>query len=164
MPVTAPVADHPLFLDPESLYAVSVLANRNRVDVDGYAGVLFDILEAGGASQDKARPGDENLGDYLGSYNLHPWGGEDLVFRWKDGLAIVSLPTMDPVGNMTLLKHVEGDRFQTIRSDGQPGYELLFQRDDSGRVSTCPTTRCPGPKCRSELIRELSDRELPDRE
>jgi len=124
-----------LFLDPESLYAVSVLANRNRVDVDGYASVLFDILEAGGASPDTARPGEENLGDYLGSYNMHPWGGEDLVFRWKDGLAIVSLPTMDPVGNMTLLKHLEGDRFQTIRSDGQPGYELRFQRDDSGRVS-----------------------------
>jgi len=57
------------------------------------------------------------------------------VFRWKDGLAIVSLPTMDPVGDMVLLKHLEGDRFQTIRSDEQPGYELLFQRDDSGRVA-----------------------------
>jgi CubicO group peptidase (beta-lactamase class C family) len=125
-----------LFLDPQSLYAVSVLANRNRVDVDGYAKVIFDILEADDApSPDKSQPENENLGDYLGSYDSQPWDGEELVFRWKDGLAIVSLPTMEPVENLVLLKHIGGDRFRTIRSDDQPGHELVFQRDEQGRVS-----------------------------
>ncbi len=126
-----------LFLDPQSLYAVSVLANRNRVDVDGYATVLFDILEAGGsvASAENSGPHDDGLDDFPGSYNLAPWDGEDLVFRWKDGLAIVSLPTMEPVKNMVLLKHVEGDRFRTIRSDDEPGHELVFRRDDSGKIT-----------------------------
>lgn len=56
---------------------------------------------------------------------------------WKvaRGLAIVSLPTMEPVKNMVLLKHVEGDRFRTIRSDDEPGHELLFRRDDSGKIT-----------------------------
>ena len=126
-----------LFLDPQSLYAVSVLANRNRVDVDGYARVLFDILEAGGsaASTENSGSHDDGLDDFPGSYNLAPWDGEDLVFRWKDGLAIVSLPTMEPVKNMVLLKHVEGDRFRTVRSDDEPGHELVFRRDESGKVT-----------------------------
>ena len=122
-----------LFLDPQSLYAVSVLANRNRVDVDGYARVLFDILEAGGSANSKPR--DDGLDDFPGNYNLAPWDGEDLVFRWKDGLAIVSLPTMDPVKNMVLLKRVEGDRFQTVRSNDEPGHDLVFRRDESGKIT-----------------------------
>jgi CubicO group peptidase (beta-lactamase class C family) len=125
-----------LFLDPQSLYAVSVLANRNRVDVDGYAKVIFDILEASGApSEDIDLPENGNLDDYLGSYDSRPWDGEELVFRWKDGLAVVSLPTMEPVENMVLLKHIEGDRFHTIRSNEQPGHEVVFQRDSSGKIT-----------------------------
>jgi hypothetical protein len=42
---------------------------------------------------------------------------------------------MDPVENLVLLKHIGGDRFRTIRSDDQPGHELVFQRDEQGRVS-----------------------------
>ncbi|HEY5774494.1 MAG TPA: serine hydrolase [Xanthomonadales bacterium] len=126
-----------LFLDPQSLYAVSVLANRNGVNVDGYAGVIFDILEAGGAApeaeKDVAR--DTALDDFTGSYNQAPWYGEDLVFRWKDGLAVVTLPTMEPVKNMTRLKHIEGDRFRTIRSDDTLGHEFIFRRDASGKVT-----------------------------
>jgi CubicO group peptidase (beta-lactamase class C family) len=126
-----------LFLDPQSLFAVSVLANRNGVDVDGYAGVIFDILEAGGAASaaENGAPQDDGLEDFVGSYNQAPWYGEDMVFRWKDGLAMVTLPSMDPVKNMTLLKHVEGDRFRTIRSDDNPGHELVFGRDASGKVT-----------------------------
>jgi CubicO group peptidase (beta-lactamase class C family) len=123
-----------LFLDPQSLYAVSVLANRNRVDVDGYAVAIFDIIEADGAPSAQSADSD-GLDEYTGSYDLQPWSGEDMVFRWKDGLAIVSLPSMTPVDDMVQLKRLGGDRFQTIRSDGQPGYELLFQRDENGRVS-----------------------------
>jgi CubicO group peptidase (beta-lactamase class C family) len=124
-----------LYLDPVSKYAVSILANRNNVEVDGYATTVFDILEAGGApSAQDDQPVDDGLGGYIGSYDLHPWGGEDMVFRWKDGLAMTYLPTMNPLEGMTLLKRIEGDRFHTVLSDGQPGYEVEFQRDDSGKV------------------------------
>jgi CubicO group peptidase (beta-lactamase class C family) len=125
-----------LFLDPQSLFAVSMLANRNRVDVDGYARVVLDILEAGGEpTQMRTEPADDGFGEFIGSYDQQPWDGEELVFRWKDGLAVVTLPSMNPVENMVLLKHIEGDRFQTIRDDGQPGYEMVFQRDGEGRVT-----------------------------
>jgi len=125
-----------LFLDPLSQYAVAMMSNRNAVNVDGYATVILDILEAGGEPP-AATPEseDDGMGDYLGSYDMRPWGGESLVFRWKAGLALTYLPTMDPLGDMTMLERIEGDRFHTVRSDGEPGHEVVFGRDASGTVS-----------------------------
>ena len=123
-----------LFLDPLSKVAVAVMANRNRVDVDGYAGAIFDILDGGGTVEDKAQV--DNLDDFTGSYDLSPWDGEEMVFRWKNSLAVVSVPTMSPMDSMTELKHIEGDRFHTIRGDdGQPGHEVHFIRGDDGKVT-----------------------------
>lgn len=58
-----------------------------------------------------------------------------MVFQWKDGLAVISLPTSDPLGSMELLKHVEGDVFRWVRSDEQPGHEVTFTRNESGLVT-----------------------------
>ena len=127
-----------LYLDPVSQYAVVIMANRNKVDVSGYAAIVFDILEAGGApaADDSEPPAiDIDFDAYIGSYDWRPWDGEDIVFRWKDGLAMVTLPTMDPVENMVLLKHIEGDQFHTIRDDEQAGHEVVFRRDESGQVT-----------------------------
>jgi CubicO group peptidase (beta-lactamase class C family) len=122
-----------LYTDPVGRVAVSMMANRNRVDVDGYAAAVFDILDGGGTTDDEPQTG--NLAEYVGSYDLSPWDSEIMVFRWKDGLAMISVPTMDPAGSMTLLDHFEGDRFRTVRSDGEPGHEVRFLRGDEGAVS-----------------------------
>ena len=127
-----------LYLDPVSQYAVITMANRNRVDVSGYAAIIFDILEAGGASgadNSESSAIAVDLDAFIGSYDLRPWNGEEMVFRWKDGLAMVILPTMDPLENMVLLKHIEGDRFHTVRKDEQAGHEVVFRRDKSGQVT-----------------------------
>lgn len=138
-----------LFLDPVSKYAVITMANRNMTDVDGYAATVFDILDAGGTPQ---RDQGENasiassLDDFIGSYDARPWHGEDLVVRWKDSLALVSLPTRTPVEDLVQLKHVEGDRFRTVRSDGQAGHEVVFRRDDSGQVTHVAYHRVEWPR------------------
>lgn len=114
------------------------MANRNHVDVSGYAAIVFDILEADGAREtdDSVAPAiAAALDAYVGSYDWHPWDGEDLVFRWKDSLAMVTLPTMDPIGKMVMLEHIDGDRFHTVRKDEQAGHEVVFRRDAPGQVS-----------------------------
>jgi CubicO group peptidase (beta-lactamase class C family) len=123
-----------LFVDPEGGTAVSVLANRNRVDVDGYAVAILDILDATVGSEDDTEK-TIDLDPYIGSYDLSPWDGEDLVFRWQGGLAIASLPNMNPLDSMTMLRHIEGDRFRTIRNNGDDGHEIRFVRDASGQVT-----------------------------
>lgn len=47
---------------------------------------------------------------------------------------------LDPVSRyavitMVKLKHAEGDRFHTVRSDGEPGHEVRLRRDSDGKVS-----------------------------
>jgi hypothetical protein len=111
------------------------MANRNNANVNSYASTILDILEAGGTEEHAKEHTGPDLADYVGSYDVRPWSGEDMVFKWKDGLAIISLPTMDPLGDMELLQHVESDSFHWIRSDGQPGHEIAFIRNESGQVS-----------------------------
>jgi CubicO group peptidase (beta-lactamase class C family) len=126
-----------LFLDPLSRNAVAVMSNRNGANVWGYARVIMDILEAGGDQADgEAESGADtaDFSEYIGSYDLTPWGGENLVFRWQEALAIVSLPTMDPLGNLVRMRHVEGDLFRTVRSDEEPGHEILFRRNEAGEI------------------------------
>jgi CubicO group peptidase (beta-lactamase class C family) len=122
-----------LYLDPVDKVAVVMMANRNRVSVDGYAAAVYDILDGGGTSD--AEPQAANLDDYVGSYDLSPWDGEEMVFRWKDGLAVISVPTTSPMNSLTVLKHVEGDRFHTVRDDDQPGHEIRFVRAADGKVT-----------------------------
>ncbi len=127
-----------LYLEPVSQYAVVTMANRNRVDVDGYAETIFDILEAGGtvdADKSDSSISITGLDDYVGSYDSRPWDGEEMVFRWNEGLAMLALPTMDPIENMVRLKHIDGDRFHTIRSDDEAGHEVVFRRDATGAVT-----------------------------
>ncbi len=76
-----------------------------------------------------------DLAPYLGTYSVQPWGGETAAVRWKGGLALLSLPTENPVGALTRLQHVEGDVFRRIRSDEAPGEEVVFERDAAGRVT-----------------------------
>jgi CubicO group peptidase (beta-lactamase class C family) len=127
-----------LYMDPVSRYAVVTMANRNNVNVDGYAAKIFDILEAGGTPQKKTDAeiaASTDLEPYIGNYDIRPWGGEDMVFRWKSGLAMINLPTMDPLGGLVRLRHIEGDRFHTVRSDDQDGHEVSFQRNAAGEVT-----------------------------
>lgn len=127
-----------LYLDPISEYAVIVFTNRNGANVSGYASKILDMLDAGATPEPDDSTEHENIldyDDYLGSYDYRPWGGEELVFRWKDGLAVVALPTMDPLGDLVRLQHVDGDRFHTIRDDESPGYEVFFRRDETGGVT-----------------------------
>jgi CubicO group peptidase (beta-lactamase class C family) len=135
-----------LFLDPVARLAVIVMANRNLTDVDGYAATIFDILEAGGSAGSPEVPDATNLADYVGSYDGRPWHGEDIVFRWEDGLGLASLPTPDPLADMVLLRRVEGDRFRTVRSDGTLGHEVAFRRDPEGRVSHMVYHSLPLPR------------------
>lgn len=127
-----------LYLDPLSQYAVVTMANRNNVNVGGYAAKIFDILEAGGTPQkqtDKEKAASADLAPYLGNYDIRPWGGENLVFRWRGGLAMINLPTNDPLGGLTRLRHIEGDRFHMIRSDDEAGTEVRFKRNAAGEVT-----------------------------
>lgn len=66
------------------------------------------------------------LAKYEGTY-AQSFGGEVAVLVWEGELAMVSLPTENPIRGLTKLKHMEGDTFRRIRSDKELGEEITFQ-------------------------------------
>ncbi|MDX1492829.1 MAG: serine hydrolase [Longimicrobiales bacterium] len=111
------------------------------VSAGTYTGGLYDLVaDAIRSATDEGEKDDEPdraamaLDDYLGTYSSQPWGSESAAVRWKGGLALMSLPTGNPVQALTRLGHDEGDVFYVIRSDGERGHDVIFHRDASGEV------------------------------
>lgn len=51
------------------------------------------------------------------------------------GLAMLTLPTEDPLEEMIELRHVAGDTFRRIRDDKSLGEEIRFDIGPDGRVT-----------------------------
>jgi hypothetical protein len=70
-----------------------------------------------------------DLSLYTGRYGT-PFGREAAVLVWKGELAVLYLPTENPTGALTRLKHVDGHTFRRVRSDDELGEEYTFEVED----------------------------------
>jgi len=129
-----------LTLQPKEKIATVFLANSSGVNSWIYAQRACEIAapaiaEALGSPGTAKQP-DPALKKYEGTYSSYPWGGESAVLIWKGDLAIVDFPTNNPLGGLEILKHIEGNRFRVIRSDGElAAEETIFEVDNSGKVT-----------------------------
>jgi CubicO group peptidase (beta-lactamase class C family) len=129
-----------LTLQPQEKIAAVFLANSSGVNSWIYAQRACEIVASAIAealgSPDTAEQPDPALRKYEGTYSSYPWGGESAVLIWKGSLAIVDFPTTNPLGGLEILKHIEGNRFRVIHSDGEPAAEeTVFEMDSSGKVT-----------------------------
>ena len=135
-----------LSLQTDEKVATIFMANA-MVDAGRFTNGMYDLVAAAIAAaagddtdaetkeaseSEKAPPPD--LEPYLGTYSAQPWGSETAVVRWRGGLALLSLPTNDPSNALTRLHHDRGDVFYRVRPDDERGEDVIFQRDESGRV------------------------------
>lgn len=109
------------------------------------AGPSSEGADRHGAAHADSAP---DLDDYLGTYSAQPWGSESAVVRWKGGLAVMGLPTDNPASALTRLRHVEGDTFYRVRSDGERGEDVIFHRNASGEVTSYSQHGNHSPKVR----------------
>ncbi len=68
------------------------------------------------------------------TYDGYSWGGEAPVISWEGGLAMIGLPTTNPLESLTKLKHVEGNTFRRIRDDETLAEEVVFELEPDGEV------------------------------
>jgi len=92
-------------------------------------------VEAALAALEEGKTVDPALLVYTGRYSVAPWGGEMAVIPWQDGLAVLDLPTDDPLDSLWEIRHVEANRFRRVRDDGELGEEIVFETDDAGNVT-----------------------------
>ncbi len=125
-------------LNPKSKLAYTVMINANGTNPHKYALEMHAILNK---VKDKSNNGEKDestkkdMTAYIGYYSNQPWGSESYISSWEGKLVMLRLPSSSPAKSMTLLKHVKGDYFQRIRKDDEPGEMIVFERDETGKVT-----------------------------
>lgn len=122
---------------PDEKIAAVFMANANGVDSNKWAQRLYDIVgpavRAAIKEPGKGKVPDADLRKYAGTYSQAPWGGEVAVLPWEDGLAMLDLPTMEPVKELVKLKKTGEHTFRRIRKDESLGEEIVFEMGSDGR-------------------------------
>jgi CubicO group peptidase (beta-lactamase class C family) len=122
---------------PDEKIAAVFMANANGVDSNKWAQRLYDIVgpavRAAIKEPGKGKVPGADLRKYAGTYSQAPWGGEVAVLPWEDGLAMLDLPTMEPVKELVKLKKTGEHTFRRIRKDESLGEEIVFEMGSDGR-------------------------------
>ena len=129
-----------LTLQPAERIGTVFLANASGVDVGQIAQRMYEIVSpsitaaAKDSSKTVSQP-DTSLLKYVGNYDIGPWGGETAVLPWEDGLAMLSLPTSEPMKNLVKIRRVPGEHtFRRVRKDGSLGEVIRFEVGPDGRA------------------------------
>lgn len=128
-----------LVLRPEEKVATIAMTNAIDAPASMLAQRLYDIVAPAiaAASKDSAGPAkrpDSTLVAYEGTYESS-FGGESAVVMWDDGLAIISLPTDNPMRALAKLRKVGEHTFRRVRDDGALGEAVTFTIGPDGRAS-----------------------------
>jgi CubicO group peptidase (beta-lactamase class C family) len=102
---------------------------RNILEIVGPA--LADARKDPG----KGKVPDPSLRRYTGTYDRQPWDGETAVVVWEDGLAMLGLPTSEPMEDLQKLKPSGEHRFRVVHKDETLGEEVLFEMGADGRAA-----------------------------
>jgi CubicO group peptidase (beta-lactamase class C family) len=113
----------------EKLAAVS-MANASDADAGAFTRTAYRIVSPAiaeaASAPGKGQAPDPSLKRYVGTYGSG-WGGEIAVVPWKDGLAMIHLPTDDPMEALEPLKLIGENRFRRVRrDDGELAEEIAF--------------------------------------
>jgi CubicO group peptidase (beta-lactamase class C family) len=127
-----------LLLKPDRKVATVFMANALGVNSGQWAQKMYDIvapaIRAAVKGDEKPKTGDADLTRYVGTY-ASSFGGEYAVVKWEDGLALLALPTMEPVKNLVKLKKSGEHRFRRVRKDENLGDEIVFEMGADGKPS-----------------------------
>ena len=119
-----------LLLQANEKFAAVSMANASDADASTFTRNAYRIvapaLAEAEAAPDKAKAPDPSLARYVGTYRSG-WGGEIAVLPWKDGLAMLFLPTESPMDALQTLKSAGENRFRRVRKDdGELAEEVVF--------------------------------------
>jgi CubicO group peptidase (beta-lactamase class C family) len=129
-----------LLLRPQEKVATVFMTNGQGVNARQYAQRVYDIVAPAirdalddPATSDESTADAASLDRFTGLYQ-RPLGGESVVLVWQGKLAVVGLPTEDPVESLTELQHIEGNVFRRIRDNDDLGEAFVFEEDTQGRM------------------------------
>ena len=120
-------------IDPRKKLGVAIMVNAQGVDINKYRDQIFSLLNYQVTEDTATRNID--LTAYTGRYDNYSWSGETVVVPVKGKLVLLGLPSNAPADNASQFRYIKKDVFRRIRpDDGSLGEELIFERDEKGRV------------------------------
>lgn len=111
---------------------VIALANASGVDADAYTMAIYKIIAPAIDSQTAPKT---DLSAYTGSYDNFPWGGETIVVAWGDDLAMVAVPSMEPMKTLQRFRKTGENQFRRVRDDGALGETVTFEIGPDGKAT-----------------------------
>ncbi len=140
-----------LLLQTKDKFASVSMANASDADASKFTRNAYRIVAPAiadaAAATEKAKAPDSSLARYVGTYESG-WGGEIAVLPWKDGLAMLFLPTDNPMDALEALKPVGENRFRRVRrDDGELAEEVVFTVEN-GKVIRFTRHNNHSPKIR----------------
>ena len=120
-----------LVLYPKEKLAFSVMINAGGTNPSKYVQGIKSIMKKVEKNPDSVK---SDLSDYVGFYDQQPWWSEEYIGVLNGKLVSMSLPSDNPGNSLTFFRHIEGDTFKRIREDKELGEEIIFERDENGKV------------------------------
>ena len=129
-----------LLLRPQERIATIVMTNSQGPNVDGYAQRAYDILapaiRAALKSSEASTASDAygvKLDRFTGTYQ-RPFGSESVVIEWQGGLAVLRLPTGNPLRSMESFERVDNNVFRRAGTSGESADSIRFEDDSNGHM------------------------------
>ena len=74
------------------------------------------------------------LTKYTGYYTAAESWSEAEVLEWDASLAVMWIPTDNPVGSLVRLVRTDGEVFRQVKSNGELGKHYVFKADAAGNT------------------------------
>ena len=113
------------------------MANANNVDVWNISAKMHEIMAPAIEAAIDSEESDSStvsFSDYTGLYDAWPFNADTAFIVWDRKLAALRLSSDNPVQELRFWKHIDGDVFRRIRTDGVLAETWTFERDLAGNV------------------------------
>jgi CubicO group peptidase (beta-lactamase class C family) len=123
-----------IILCPGKKIAVAVMINAKDAPNWSLAFIAYRIMAPALLNTGGMKELTSEWAKYTGYYTADNVWSDAEVFQWNDSLAMLWVPTEDPLNSLTMLTRIEGNVFRQVRNDGSLGKHYIFGTDADGDI------------------------------
>lgn len=124
-----------IILCPKTKIAVAVAINTKDAPQWSLAFIAYRIMGPALLNPGGAKELSSEWAKYTGYYTGDNVWSDAEVFQWNDSLAMMWVPTEDPLNSISMLARIEGNIFRQVRNDGKLGKHYIFGGNDADITS-----------------------------
>jgi CubicO group peptidase (beta-lactamase class C family) len=123
-----------IILCPGKKIAVAVMINAKDAPNWSLAFIAYRIMAPALLNTRGMKELASEWAKYTGYYTADNVWSDAEVFQWNDSLALLWVPTEDPLNSLTMLTRIEENVFRQVRNDGSLGKHYIFGTDTDGNI------------------------------